>query len=109
MNKQAKYYQHSQLGDGLTRLISYCPLCERSYESPLRAKILDERDGAHLVHLQCSSCGSSVVALVLTSSLGITSVGLITDLTGEDVLRFKDQLSVAVNDVIELHQLMYRK
>lgn len=84
------------------KLISYCPLCNMQY-NPLSAKILDERDDAHLVHVECRRCGSLIVALVLTGGIGISSVGLVTDLTSEDVLKFKEVGSMQMDDVIELH------
>jgi hypothetical protein len=68
--------------------------------------VLEERDDAHLVHIQCATCGSSIVALILSSSVGLTSVGLITDLTGDDVLHFKDVGRVTSDEVIELHNLL---
>lgn len=88
------------------RLISYCPLCEAVY-SPLKARVLEEREDAHLLHIQCSSCHSSIVALVLSSAIGITSVGLVTDLTGDDVLRFKDEQALSADEVLALHHLIY--
>lgn len=87
------------------KLISYCPLCNMQY-NPLSAKILDERDDAHLVHVECRRCGSLIVALVLTGGIGISSVGLVTDLTSEDVLKFKEVGSMQIDDVIELHSAM---
>jgi hypothetical protein len=102
---QPKKKSHYLSGDAL-RLISYCPLCESSY-NPLRARVLDERDDAHLLHIQCSSCGSSVLALLFTSNTGPTSIGLVTDLTGDDVLRFKDQTVVSTDEVISLHSFLF--
>ncbi len=102
---QSKKRSHSLSGDTL-RLISYCPLCESSY-NPLRAKVLEEKDDAHLLHIQCSSCGSSVVALLFTSGTGPTSIGLVTDLTSEDVLRFKDESIVSTDEVISVHQFLF--
>lgn len=102
---QAKRKSHHLSSEGL-RLISYCPLCEASY-NPLRARVLEERDEAHLVHIQCASCGSSIVALILSSSLGITSVGLVTDLTGDDVMRFKDESRLTADDMIDFHQVLF--
>ncbi|MBI5466144.1 MAG: hypothetical protein HY974_02565 [Candidatus Kerfeldbacteria bacterium] len=88
------------------RLISYCPLCEAAY-SPLQARVLEEREDAHLLHIQCSHCHSSIVALVLSSAIGITSVGLVTDLTGDDVLRFKDAEALNTDEVLSFHHLLY--
>lgn len=90
------------------KLLSYCPLCESSY-NPLRARVLEERGDAHLLHIQCSSCGSSVVALLFNSMAGPTSIGLVTDLTSDDVLRFKDQANITVDEVIDLHVFLFPK
>lgn len=105
INMQSKKRSHNLSGDAL-RLISYCPLCESTY-NPLRARVLEEKEDAHLLHIQCSSCGSSVVALLFTSGAGPTSIGLVTDLTSEDVLRFKDQSLVTTDEVISLHKFLF--
>ncbi len=104
---QAKRSSGSSRATGDTlRLVSYCPLCNASY-SPLRTRVLDERDGAHLLYIQCASCGSSIVATVLTSTIGVTSIGLLTDLTGDDVLRFKDEGGITADGVLQVHQLLF--
>lgn len=87
------------------RLISYCPLCNTHY-NPSEAKVLEQKDGAHLIHIECRRCQSSIVAVVITGGIGISSVGLITDLTSQDVLRFKNKESVNENDVIEAYELI---
>jgi hypothetical protein len=92
--------------DGL-RLISYCPLCNAHY-NPREAKILEQKEGAHLIHVECRSCRSSIVAVVITGGIGVSSVGLITDLTSQDVIRFKNEESVAENDVIAAYEVLSR-
>ena len=89
------------------KLISTCPLCHTQY-TPTMAKILGERDGAHLLHLTCRKCSSLIVALVMTGGMGVSSVGLITDLTSDDVVKFKDAGTVQTDDVIEVHELLER-
>lgn len=90
--------------DGL-RLISYCPLCNTHY-NPREAKVLEQKEGAHLIHVQCRNCCSSIVAVVITGGIGVSSVGLITDLTSHDVVRFKNQEAVAENDVIAAYEVL---
>lgn len=102
---QSKKKPHYLSGEVL-KLLSYCPLCESNY-NPLRAKVLEEKDEAHLLHIQCSNCGGSVVALLFTSGAGPTSIGLVTDLTSDDVLRFKDQTTVKTDEVISFHQFLF--
>ncbi|MBI3114982.1 MAG: hypothetical protein HYZ09_00615 [Candidatus Kerfeldbacteria bacterium] len=88
------------------KVISACPLCEVHY-SPLQAHIIEQREDAHLLHLECRNCGSAVVAAVLNGQLGISSVGLLTDLTSDDVMKFKDDpFGVNADDVLDLHTLL---
>lgn len=88
------------------RLISYCPICSTHY-NPFNAQILEERDDAHLIHVECRKCGSSIIALVLTGGIGISSVGLVTDLTGEEVLKFRKSDVIASDDVLDAHEQLF--
>lgn len=72
----------------------------------MTAKILEEREDAHLIHIECRRCSSSIVALILTGGIGISSVGLITDLTSDDVLKFKGTEDITSDDVLNLHQAL---
>jgi len=87
------------------KLISYCPLCESSY-NPREARVLGEKDDSHLLHIQCGNCANAIIALVLISSVGVSSVGLVTDLGYDEVNRFKEAASVSTDDVIETHHLL---
>jgi hypothetical protein len=87
------------------RLISYCPLCNTHY-NPSEAAVLEEKDGAHLIHVSCNRCKSSIVAVIITGGIGVSSVGLITDLTSKDVMKFKISSPISEDDVIEAYELM---
>lgn len=87
------------------RLISFCPLCHTHY-NPWQTRILEEREDAHLIYLQCRKCGSAVVAVVLTGLFGVSSIGVVTDLTSDDVLRFKEAEAVTADDVLDAHLLL---
>jgi hypothetical protein len=82
------------------RLISKCPLCAEQYQ-PFQASIVEEKAEAQLVHIQCRRCESSIVALLVNGQLGLTSVGLITDLTSSDVERFKDASPITEADIFQ--------
>lgn len=98
--KSNSYSRHQGL-----KTILYCPNCNSHY-NPLDTRVLEEKDNTHLIHLECTECGSSVVALVMTGGLGVTSIGLITDLTPGDVLKFKNSELVSLDDVIEMHSIL---
>ncbi len=81
------------------KLVTYCPLCETKHSST-EAKVLDENDGAKLVHIQCKKCSASVVAVVFQNALGMSTVGVVTDLTSTDVLKFREHENVNSDDVL---------
>lgn len=85
------------------KLISFCPLCNKHY-NPTRAFVLETEGTNHLVYVQCEHCSSSIVALVVAGTLGVSSLGLVTDLSPDDVLRFKDTPKLSADDVLELHK-----
>src|SRR5688572_5132208 len=87
------------------KLISYCPLCESSY-NPREARVLGEKEDSHLLHIQCGNCANAIIALVLISSVGVSSVGLVTDLAFDEVHRFKEMPAISTDDVIETHHLL---
>jgi transcription elongation factor Elf1 len=104
MRKQISWSQ-SPFDDGI-KIISYCPLCNRHYNL-LSAKIIAQKDEAHLIYLQCKNCGASIMALIITSSLGISSVGLVTDLTSEDIIRFKKiEETIQADELINFHRAL---
>ncbi|OGL74551.1 hypothetical protein A3C96_01310 [Candidatus Uhrbacteria bacterium RIFCSPHIGHO2_02_FULL_60_10] len=87
------------------KLISYCPLCETSY-APEAAHVLGEKEDSHLLHIKCGRCSNAILALVFISQVGVSSVGLITDLDHHEVDRFKALPPVSTDDVIDTHSLL---
>ncbi|MFH1098768.1 MAG: hypothetical protein V1723_02525 [Candidatus Uhrbacteria bacterium] len=100
--KTPQFFQES------LRLISYCPVCDTSY-NPMEARVVDEHDEMHLMHVRCKKCAHAIIALVLTSGMGVSSMGLLTDLTFDDVLKFRDVTPVTVDDIIVFHDFLERK
>lgn len=98
----------TQLGSELwnegLKLVSFCPVCETRY-NPMEARLLGEQGETHLLHVQCRKCQHSILAIVLVNHIGASSVGLLTDLSYDDVVRVKAQPQVSVDDVIEVHRL----
>lgn len=91
--------------DGL-RVIAACPLCEERY-TPLQASVIAAREGAHLLHLECRNCGGAVVAAIRNDQVGVSSIGLLTDLTSDDVVKFVDARGPATaDDVLDLHSVL---
>jgi len=97
-----------QSSDYNLKLISYCPVCHLRYD-PLEAKVLDEKNGAHLIHFRCKRCQSAILALVVINNFGLSSVGMITDLDYAEIERFRRARPLQADDAIELYELLSQK
>jgi len=89
------------------KLVSYCPLCDSHYNL-MEAKVLEERDDANLIYIRCRKCQSSILALVLNNPLGVSSVGLVTDLSADEVMKYRQVTDVTEDDVLETHELLQK-
>lgn len=88
--------------DGL-KMASFCPLCETRFQ-PTEARPLGEDGDTRLFHVRCRKCGNSILALVLVNPGGVSSVGLVTDLTFDDVMRFRKEKPLGPDDVLKTHE-----
>ncbi|MBF8281043.1 MAG: hypothetical protein HW383_816 [Candidatus Magasanikbacteria bacterium] len=89
------------------KLIATCPLCDAAYD-PVTVRIIEERDDIRVVHVTCQKCMSAVVALIMTTPMGVSSVALMTDCTPEDVDRVRSSESVTLDDALDLHEMLKR-
>lgn len=85
------------------KLLSNCPVCRKQYVKA-NASLIDEVEDAHLLHVCCGNCSSSVLALIFTTGFGVTSLGLLTDLNSTDVRNFKEWQEISQDDVLGLYQ-----
>lgn len=85
------------------RIISQCPVCHAPY-NPLVGKVLDESEGAHLLFIKCDKCRLSTLALVVASNFGVSSMGLITELDSDEIIKLKDQEAISAAAVLDLYQ-----
>ncbi len=87
------------------RLMNRCPVCQKEYR-PTAANILEKKSGAHLVHITCSHCQSAIIALILVSKLGTSTVGVITDLNANDVQRLKNSGGITEDELLDFYQTL---
>ena len=90
------------------KFMSYCPFCNAEKKA-METEVLTETGETHLLHLRCGNCQNAVLALILNSPAGLTSLGIITDLSASDVIRMRlNSERVTSDDVLELHQGLKR-
>lgn len=83
------------------KLIAYCPICEADL-NPIKGKLVENKGDLNLVHMQCPKCKGYILALILKTANGLTSLGLITDLNFHDINKFKDQGSLTDEQVLTI-------
>ncbi len=82
------------------KFINRCPICSSSYKVET-AKLFAKTDTASLVHLTCSSCSSYFVAMVIVVGQGLSSVGMVTDLSYDDARRLYAAPALTTDELIE--------
>ncbi len=97
---------HSSFDENL-KLVSYCPLCDSHYNL-LEARILEEHESASLIYIRCRKCQSSILALILNNQLGVSSVGLITDLNADEVMYYRSSDDITEDDTLDAYQLLQK-
>lgn len=90
------------------KLLTHCPLCQSHYPDAA-IQLLGEQGKTRLFHLTCDVCSHSVLAVILESSHGVSSVGLVTDLVAQEVLRFQDVPAVTADDCISAHLYIHNQ
>ena len=90
------------------KLMRECPLCSHAYDASY-VDVLDEYNGTHYIHITCAQCHHALLALVAVSSHGMSSVGMLTDLTAADAVRFAAQDALLSDDVLEFHSLLFSR
>ncbi|MFB6225991.1 MAG: hypothetical protein ABEJ02_01425 [Candidatus Paceibacteria bacterium] len=88
--------------------IQECPVCDLDFEID-GARILRQKGNVSLVHITCQECLSSVLAVVLMTDIGASSLGILTDLEPEDVLKQEHAPNLNHDHILELHQLLEDK
>lgn len=88
----------------LEKLVSVCPICQAAPHQ-LSTSVIFASNQAEYVHINCASCQGSIVALLFSTGPLISSIGLITDLTQKDAVKFKNSPVISEDDVIVLHEL----
>lgn len=86
----------------LQKLVSECPVCHTN-TLPLEVKVINQTTEAELVHVTCNSCQGALVALIFSTGAMVSSVGLITDLSPEDVAAIQHTEMLTEEDILDLH------
>ncbi|MBD3311093.1 MAG: hypothetical protein GF349_01170 [Candidatus Magasanikbacteria bacterium] len=90
------------------KIIRECPLCNVEYEMQ-DMSVLKRNDHANLVHSTCPECNNSVLSVVLITETGLSSIGMVTDLSADDVIKFSKFGPVTEEELLDFHTFMRKK
>lgn len=88
------------------RFFGNCPICSKKF-SPGLASTLSRMYGVRTVYVECEKCKSSVVLGIVKNIPGVvTTVGMLTDMTKEDIRRAANMAPITADDVLEMHKYL---
>lgn len=90
------------------KFINRCPICTESYD-PKEAKLFGKQDIATLIHITCGKCSSHFVAMIMLVGQGVSSVGMITDLTFADVQKLYRLDPLTMDEIIDGHESIFNQ
>lgn len=88
-------------------LLTHCPICHALYPKE-NVKLVEEKEQARLYHSLCSACGHGLLAYVLELAGGVSSLGLITDASGVDMVRLADVPALTAEDCVAAHRVILK-
>ncbi len=85
-----------------------CPICSTKYLVEQTRVISSQQhmpfnEARILIHSDCAKCKSSVMFNVEIRGPQVYSVGMVTDLTSADSMKFKDFSRISTDELINLH------
>jgi hypothetical protein len=88
-----------------------CPVCGARC-SLEQSRIIDAKDEravsntSILIHTDCERCKSSIVFSIAVDGPEIFSMGMPTDLTSQDTVKFKNSSPLNSDDILATHQFL---
>jgi len=99
-NKDMKKQQKNFLQEGM-KLISKCPVCKTKKKT--EAHVMEGSDSRYILHVTCHVCGHAVLTVMEKSEVGVSCIGIVTDLKKTEATKILDGKSIVVDDIIDLH------
>lgn len=87
------------------KIVGKCPICSAEYKTE-HARLFAKKESANLVHICCGKCQSSMLFMIMIMGQGLSSVGMVTDLSFEDASRLYSAREITLDEVLEGHDLI---
>ncbi len=90
------------------KFINKCPICSEGYDVN-RAEVFIKNESARLVHFTCPKCQSYFMAMVVVLGQGLSSVGMITDLSLADAKRLYKSVPITLDEALDGYTLFSKE
>lgn len=81
------------------KLDHHCPLCGRGLVND-QVDIIGSNNNQMMVYTTCSSCGVGLIAKVSWLPQGLVGLGILTDLTREEVKQVINTIPISADEVL---------
>lgn len=85
--------------------IIFCPLCNKEYR-PVNLRAVEEAGETVLAHSHCPICQGAALSLLFKDMVGITLIGMATDLGFDDAVRVRALGAIDEDDVLQIYQIL---
>ena len=83
------------------KAVILCPLCNKEFK-PTDIKVVQDAHDTILAHSNCPKCHIGIISLLHKDTMGITLIGMATDLNYKDIIKMKNNKTIVDNDVLEI-------
>lgn len=87
---------------GNLKSFAKCPVCNKKYTSAVVTPIAED-DIRSTMHISCPSCGVSSILFVSANQWGVASIGILTDLEGEESRKHFGKEIVSANQALDAY------
>lgn len=84
------------------KLLKDCPVCQTNFQQS-DIRVIATCSSVHLLHVTCGSCTHAVLSLFTISQLGMSSVGMATDLSAADAERVLGSAPIHEDELLAFH------
>lgn len=85
------------------RIDAKCPVCNSLYDFG-HLDVIQEEDGATLMYIKCSVCGSAALSIIALGAFGLKVASTVTDLERDEVMHFQGESPIGSEEVLDLHE-----
>lgn len=80
-----------------------CPLCDFGFQDR-HIRMVDQVKGSETLHISCPGCASHFVMMLAISDVGVGLIGMMSDLSFEDMKYFSKRAPMTDDDLLSMYE-----